>query len=64
MDKTGIPEIDEFVELISSIDTRELPIEDQIKIAAAYVGMINKVKPILLKHLGTVNGPQSFLFKL
>ncbi len=57
-------EIKEFLELLQMIDMSELSLSDSVELAKAYCEMVEKVKPILLKHLASKNQSQSFLFKL
>lgn len=57
-------EIKEFLELLQMIDMSELSLSDTVELAKAYCEMVEKVKPILLKHIAAKNQPQSFLFKL
>ena len=62
--KTGIKEIDEFTELFTSTNMEELDLIDQLYISVAYMELIAKVKPILLKHKASKKDAVNFLFKM
>lgn len=64
MKSVSSAEIEEFNELFYSIDMSELSLRDSLILAEAYCEMVEKVKPVLLRHLASRNQPQSFLFKL
>ena len=49
--KETLNEMNQYVEYLTKADSTAWPITDQLAIVQAQIEMIEKIKPILLKHM-------------
>lgn len=50
--------------LNSGVDITKWPLEDQLTLVSAQMEMVEKIKPVIVKHIMEDNTPSTFIFKL